>query len=87
MREVAAACGILAGSLYHHFPSKEAIAVELVEDYHADLERAVRQAPPPGPDPLAALRAFARDVAAVSAGTGPPCKSPCSTRRPRRAPA
>jgi len=31
MREVAAASGILAGSLYHHFESKEAIAVELVE--------------------------------------------------------
>ena len=32
MREVAAASGILPGSLYHHFESKEAIAVELVED-------------------------------------------------------
>jgi AcrR family transcriptional regulator len=27
MREVATAAGIQAGSLYHHFPSKEAIAV------------------------------------------------------------
>jgi AcrR family transcriptional regulator len=66
MREVAAACGILAGSLYHHFPSKEAIAVELIEDYHADLDRAVRESAPPGPDPVAALRAFARDIAQVS---------------------
>jgi AcrR family transcriptional regulator len=66
MREVAAACGILAGSLYHHFPSKEAIAVELVEDYHADLVRAVRESVPPGADPVAALRAFARDIAAAS---------------------
>jgi AcrR family transcriptional regulator len=52
MREVAAAAGILAGSLYHHFPSKEAIAVELVERYHADLERAVR-ASGPAPSGLA----------------------------------
>ena len=66
MREVAAASGILAGSLYHHFPSKEAIAVELVEEYHADLVRAVRESEPPGPDPLANLRAFARDIAEVS---------------------
>jgi AcrR family transcriptional regulator len=81
MREVAAASGILAGSLYHHFASKEAIAVELVEEYHADLVRAVRQSSlgtsstgtsttgtssPGTTDPLAALRAFARDIAAVS---------------------
>lgn len=66
MREVAAASGILAGSLYHHFASKEAIAVELVEDYHADLARAVRESRMDAADPLAALRAFARDIAAVS---------------------
>jgi AcrR family transcriptional regulator len=66
MREVAAASGILAGSLYHHFPSKEAIAIELVEEYHADLTRAVRDAAPAGADPVAALRAFARDIAEIS---------------------
>jgi AcrR family transcriptional regulator len=66
MREVAAASGILAGSLYHHFPSKEAIAIELVEQYHQDLVRAVRDSGPPGPDPLKALRDFARDIAEVS---------------------
>ena len=65
MREVAAAAGIQAGSLYHHFPSKEAIAVELVEEYHADLDRAVRDFAR-APDPVAALRAFARDIAEVS---------------------
>jgi AcrR family transcriptional regulator len=81
MREVAAAAGILAGSLYHHFPSKEAIAIELVERYHADLVRAVRDSGvggsgtggsgtggpgSAGRDPVAALRSFARDVAEVS---------------------
>jgi AcrR family transcriptional regulator len=66
MREVAAASGILAGSLYHHFASKEAIAVELVEDYHADLVRAVRESGPDDADPLGALRAFARQIAEVS---------------------
>ena len=72
MREVAAAAGIQAGSLYHHFPSKEAIAVVLVEEYHADLDRAVRDfrrvasAPGATPDPVAALRVFARDVAEVA---------------------
>jgi AcrR family transcriptional regulator len=66
MREVAAAAGILAGSLYHHFPSKEAIAVELVEEYHADLVQAVRGFRPGDAGPVAALRAFARVIAEVS---------------------
>jgi AcrR family transcriptional regulator len=66
MREVAAASGILAGSLYHHFASKEAIAVELVEDYHADLVRAARECGLEPADPLGALRAFAQEIAEVS---------------------
>jgi AcrR family transcriptional regulator len=66
MREVAAASGILAGSLYHHFDSKEAIAVELIEAYHADLVRVVREFASVPEDPLSALRAFALEIAAVS---------------------
>jgi AcrR family transcriptional regulator len=66
MREVAAAAGILAGSLYHHFPSKEAIAVELIEEYHADLARAMRDFGSSQPEPVAALRAFAQVIAQVS---------------------
>jgi AcrR family transcriptional regulator len=66
MREVAAASGILAGSLYHHFESKEAIAVELVEAYHADLVRVVREFGSVPADPLPALRAYAQAIAAVS---------------------
>jgi AcrR family transcriptional regulator len=38
LKEIADACGILPGSLYHHFESKEAIIVELVEQYHDDLD-------------------------------------------------
>jgi AcrR family transcriptional regulator len=38
LKEVADACGILPGSLYHHFESKEALVVELVERYHDDLD-------------------------------------------------
>jgi AcrR family transcriptional regulator len=66
MRDVATASGILAGSLYHHFESKEAIAVELVEKYHADLADAVRKFGPVDTDPLTALRLFTREVAEVS---------------------
>src|SRR5579875_3581041 len=37
LQEIADAAGILPGSLYHHFESKEAILVELLKRYHADL--------------------------------------------------
>ena len=37
MREIADATGLLKGSLYHHFDSKDAILVELVGRYYADL--------------------------------------------------
>lgn len=39
LQEIADAAGILPGSLYHHFESKEAILVELLRRYHADLDR------------------------------------------------
>jgi len=39
LQEIADACGIKPGSLYHHFDSKEAIVVELVHRYHAELDR------------------------------------------------
>jgi AcrR family transcriptional regulator len=39
LKEIADACGIQAGSLYHHFESKEAIAVELVARFQAEMER------------------------------------------------
>lgn len=39
LQEIADAAGILPGSLYHHFESKEAILVELVRRYYCDLDR------------------------------------------------
>jgi AcrR family transcriptional regulator len=39
LQQIADAAGILAGSLYHHFDSKEAILIELIRRYHADLDR------------------------------------------------
>jgi AcrR family transcriptional regulator len=38
LKEIADACGILPGSLYHHFDSKEALIIELVERYQRDLD-------------------------------------------------
>ena len=57
LKEIADACGILPGSLYHHFESKEAIIVELVERYHADLDaiasEALADARAPDAEPVA----------------------------------
>src|SRR5262245_39662135 len=39
LQEIADAAGILPGSLYHHFESKEAILVELMRRYQEDLTR------------------------------------------------
>lgn len=39
LQEIADAAGILPGSLYHHFESKEAILVELIRRYQGDLNR------------------------------------------------
>ncbi len=38
LQEIAEACGILAGSLYHHFDSKDAIIAELIALYRTDLD-------------------------------------------------
>jgi AcrR family transcriptional regulator len=44
LADIAEACGILPGSLYHHFDSKEAIVVELIHRYHDDLDRVAKEA-------------------------------------------
>jgi AcrR family transcriptional regulator len=38
LQEIADLCGIQPGSLYHHFESKEALILELVEQYRSDLD-------------------------------------------------
>ena len=57
LQQIADAAGILAGSLYHHFESKEAILVELIRRYHADLDRigdiALERLDEPDPRPVA----------------------------------
>jgi AcrR family transcriptional regulator len=63
LKEIADACGILPGSLYHHFDSKEAIIVELIERYRADLDDVAERALAglhepdvgPFPEPIVAL--------------------------------
>ena len=61
LQEIADAAGILPGSLYHHFESKEAILVELLRRYHADLDRIAEDAQS-RLDDSASLSAFDRIV-------------------------
>jgi AcrR family transcriptional regulator len=61
LQEIADAAGILPGSLYHHFESKEAILVELLRRYHSDLDRIAEQAQTRLDDPTS-LSAFDRIV-------------------------
>ena len=44
MRDIAAACGIKAGSLYYHFPSKEQIVTEVLDTGVDTVSTQVRQA-------------------------------------------
>ena len=44
LQEIADTCGILPGSLYHHFESKDTIVVELVHRYRDDLDRIAKEA-------------------------------------------
>ncbi|SHM64464.1 transcriptional regulator, TetR family [Cryptosporangium aurantiacum] len=66
LKDVADACGILPGSLYHHFDSKQAIATELLERYYTELDEiGSRWAndPPPGPDAPTSDRVVALGIA------------------------
>ena len=44
LKEIGDACGILPGSLYHHFESKDAIVIELVQRYRDELDQVAKDA-------------------------------------------
>ena len=70
LQQIADACGILPGSLYHHFASKEAIIVELIERYRADLDDIAEKAREDlaGPEPIAdKILALSEAIAACGA--------------------
>ncbi len=67
VREIADAAGILSGSLYHHFDSKESMVDELVHEMLDRVTVAYRRIVATGDDPEQALRALVREAFAVIA--------------------
>lgn len=70
LNDIAEASGILPGSLYHHFDSKEAIIIELVQRYNDDLQRIAKEARDMLHEPVARpmkqrVQEFGRAIAAV----------------------
>ena len=60
VREIAEAVGILSGSLYHHFTSKEEMVHEIIAAYLEDLHDRYRAVADANDEPLACLRALIR---------------------------
>ncbi|WP_235870708.1 TetR/AcrR family transcriptional regulator [Rhodococcus xishaensis] len=67
MRDIAADTGMLAGSLYYHFASKEVLAATMVRALRDDVVAATQSPEVPTDSPLDAIRRFARRIAEVSA--------------------
>jgi len=59
VRDIADAAGILSGSLYHHFPGKEALFWAVLEEVGARITRQGEDIARDAPDPVAMLRAGA----------------------------
>ncbi|WP_075995475.1 TetR/AcrR family transcriptional regulator [Salaquimonas pukyongi] len=60
MREIAAEVGLQAGALYNHFPTKQAILVDLLETHMVDLIAAWEGRSHTFSDPVEALIGFVR---------------------------
>ncbi|MCU1429934.1 MAG: TetR/AcrR family transcriptional regulator [Actinomycetia bacterium] len=60
VREIADEAGILSGSLYHHFDSKEAIAEEILADYYDGMADRFRKIVDEAATPLDALTELTR---------------------------
>lgn len=66
LRDIADAAGILTGSLYHHFPSKESLAVELISAFHKEIDALAHRPGLRADTPLERIPEFADKVGRVA---------------------
>lgn len=66
VREISDEAGILSGSLYHHFDSKEALALEVLQGYYENMLRSFQEVAASDLDPskmvLELIRASCRGI-------------------------
>ena len=62
VREIADAAGILSGSLYHHFDSKESIGDEILSDFMNEILADYHAAAASGGDPRSVLEQIVRST-------------------------
>lgn len=67
VREIADAAGILSGSLYHHFDSKESIGDEILSGFLDEVLTGYREAAAGTDDPRTTIEQFVRSSAATLA--------------------
>ncbi|MCF2528183.1 TetR/AcrR family transcriptional regulator [Yinghuangia soli] len=67
VRQIADAAQLLSGSLYHHFPSKEAMLLEIMEEFFAETLARHRASLAGTRDPVVALRGLIRNSLTVIA--------------------
>jgi AcrR family transcriptional regulator len=70
VREIADAAGILSGSLYHHFDSKESIGDEILSGFMNEVLADYRKAVATGGDPRAVLEQIVRSTSTTLARHG-----------------
>ncbi|MFE2865627.1 TetR/AcrR family transcriptional regulator [Embleya sp. NPDC059259] len=61
VRQIAESADMLSGSLYHHFPSKEAMLLEVLDSFFAEIMSRQRATVERGEEPIATLRGLLRD--------------------------
>ena len=85
VREIADAAGILSGSLYHHFDSKESIGDEILSSFINEVLADYRGAVASAQSPRAAIEQIVRSTSRTLPGTGPPsrcCRTTGATSPP-----
>lgn len=65
VRDIGQAAGVLSGSLYHHFASKDAIAGEVLAGFMTDVQRRFARAAAESRTPEGTVRALIRETLAV----------------------